>query len=380
MRRLLLILGALLAVFAHASIATHPDKMDSNVQQAVQLSLLHMFGFKNRPRLKSDSSLSAAHVPPTMLQLYKRQRRLVGGGVHFVRRDSSNSNTVRSFTHTESPDDDSEDPHRFLYRFNITGMPSSEDPRAAELRLYRQALHSPEQTGHRIHVYDVIRPQTRHTDALLRLLDTRQVDVRQSRWETFDVLPAISRWRRQSQNNHGLIVQISSARNGDAAKGEHVRLRRASELSGSTWTSTQPVLLVFTDDGRRSGGGSLRTRRNADHHHPRRRRKGHRDNCRRHSLYVDFSEVGWNDWIVAPPGYQAYYCHGECPFPLAEHLNATNHAIVQTLVHSVKPKAVPRACCVPTELTPISMLYLDEKNLVVLKNYQDMVVEGCGCR
>ena len=48
-------------------------------------------------------------------------------------------------------------------------------------------------------------------------------------------------------------------------------------------------------------------------------------------LYVDFSDVGWNDWIVAPPGYHAFYCHGECPFPLADHLNSTNHAIVQTL-------------------------------------------------
>lgn len=34
--------------------------------------------------------------------------------------------------------------------------------------------------------------------------------------------------------------------------------------------------------------------------------------------------------------------------------------------------------CVPTELSAISMLYLDENEKVVLKNYQDMVVEGCG--
>ncbi len=39
-----------------------------------------------------------------------------------------------------------------------------------------------------------------------------------------------------------------------------------------------------------------------------------------------------------------------------------------------------RSCCVPTELSPISMLYLDEYEKVVLKNYENMVVEGCGCR
>jgi len=85
-------------------------------------------------------------------------------------------------------------------------------------------------------------------------------------------------------------------------------------------------------------------------------------------------------WIVAPDGYNAYYCQGDCNFPLAHHLNSTNHAIVQTLVNSVDPTAVPKACCVPTELSAISMLYLDEWDKVVLKNYQDMVVEACGCR
>ena len=91
-------------------------------------------------------------------------------------------------------------------------------------------------------------------------------------------------------------------------------------------------------------------------------------------------QVGWHDWIVAPPGFNAHFCSGECTFPLQDHMNATNHAIVQTLVNSVNPSAVPRACCVPTELSPISMLYLDEYDKVVLKNYENMVIEGCGCR
>ena len=102
--------------------------------------------------------------------------------------------------------------------------------------------------------------------------------------------------------------------------------------------------------------------------------------CQRLPLYVDFVEVGWNDWIVAPPGYPAFYCNGDCPFPIADHLNTTNHAIVQTLVNSVNADAVPRACCVPTTLNPISMLFVNEHTKVVLKNYQDMVVDGCGCR
>ena len=53
---------------------------------------------------------------------------------------------------------------------------------------------------------------------------------------------------------------------------------------------------------------------------PRRRKKGkrrhkgqrRRHQCRRVPMEVDFAEVGWKDWIFAPPGYQAFACMGEC--------------------------------------------------------------------
>ncbi|KAG7280172.1 hypothetical protein CRUP_037756 [Coryphaenoides rupestris] len=64
-------------------------------------------------------------------------------------------------------------------------------------------------------------------------------------------------------------------------------------------------------------------------------------------------DVGWQDWIIAPQGYLANYCHGES-------LNGTNHAILQTLVHSLDPRGTPQPCCVPVRLSPISMLYYDK--------------------
>lgn len=159
-------------------------------------------------------------------------------------------------------------------------------------------------------------------------------------------------------------------------------MRRSLVDGYEHWQRSRPVLYAYTNDGQNkmSTASDIMSRRARRADARKNRRKDGRENCRRYPLYVDFADVGWNDWIVAPPGYDAFYCHGDCPFPLSDHLNSTNHAIVQNLVYSTNPAIVPKACCVPTSLSSISMLYLDEENKVVLKNYQDMSVQGCGCR
>ena len=269
-------------------------------------------------------------------------------------------------------------PLRFL--FNLSSIPEDELLSSAELRLYRHQIDeavadslSDEQGLHRINVYEVLKPP-RPGQLITQLLDTRLVHHNTSRWESFDVSPAVLRWTRERLPNYGLAVEVLHLNQTPRHQGRHVRISRSlHQEPGEDWEQLRPLLVTFGHDGK----GHPLTRRTK--RSPKQRGRKRNRNCRRHALYVDFSDVGWNDWIVAPPGYQAYYCQGECPFPLADHLNSTNHAIVQTLVNSVNNN-IPKACCVPTELSAISMLYLDEHDKVVLKNYQEMVVEGCGCR
>lgn len=102
--------------------------------------------------------------------------------------------------------------------------------------------------------------------------------------------------------------------------------------------------------------------------------------CSKKPLHVNFKELGWDDWIIAPLDYEAYHCEGMCDFPLRSHLEPTNHAIIQTLMNSMDPESTPPSCCVPSKLSPISILYIDSGNNVVYKQYEDMVVENCGCR
>ncbi|ELK30065.1 Growth/differentiation factor 3 [Myotis davidii] len=100
--------------------------------------------------------------------------------------------------------------------------------------------------------------------------------------------------------------------------------------------------------------------------------------CHRHQLFINFRDLGWHKWIIAPTGFMANYCHGDCPFSLTTSLNGSNYAFMQALMHAVDP-AIPQAVCIPTKLSPISMLYQDNDDNVILRHYEDMVVDECGC-
>lgn len=38
--------------------------------------------------------------------------------------------------------------------------------------------------------------------------------------------------------------------------------------------------------------------------------------CSRRYLKVDFADIGWNEWIISPKSFDAYYCSGACEFPM----------------------------------------------------------------
>lgn len=119
---------------------------------------------------------------------------------------------------------------------------------------------------------------------------------------------------------------------------------------------------------------------------PSRRR---RRTCQRQEMYVDFEKIGWAGWIISPKGYNAYQCRGVCPFPLGQNQHPSNHATVQSIVHALRiggglgdqGRSVPvdTPCCVPNKLYSISLLYFDDEENVILKQYDEMVALNCGC-
>ncbi|XP_044539161.1 inhibin beta E chain [Gracilinanus agilis] len=103
--------------------------------------------------------------------------------------------------------------------------------------------------------------------------------------------------------------------------------------------------------------------------------------CCKRDHYVDFQELGWQDWILQPEGYQLNYCSGQCPPHLAGSpgITASFHSAVFNLLKANSPWPSGPSCCVPTARRPLSLLYLDQSGNVVKTDVPDMVVEACGC-
>lgn len=103
--------------------------------------------------------------------------------------------------------------------------------------------------------------------------------------------------------------------------------------------------------------------------------------CCRQEFFVDFKEIGWEDWIIQPEGYHMNYCSGLCPLHMAgvPGLASSFHSAVLSRVKAASPAATVGSCCVPTRRRALSLLYYDRDSNVVKTDIPDMIVDSCGC-
>ncbi|XP_046513144.1 growth/differentiation factor 3 [Equus quagga] len=184
----------------------------------------------------------------------------------------------------------------------------------------------------------------------------------------FNLLDVAKDWNNNPQKNLGLLLEILVK--GDRDFGVNFQLE---DTCARLRHSLHASLLVVT--------------LNPEQCHPSSRKRRSaipapnascKNLCHRHQLFINFRDLGWHKWIIAPKGFMANYCHGDCPFSLTTSLNSSNYAFMQALMHAVDPQ-IPQAVCIPTKLSPISMLYQDNDDNVILRHYEDMVVDECGC-
>ncbi|KAF5287240.1 hypothetical protein FQR65_LT12284 [Abscondita terminalis] len=106
--------------------------------------------------------------------------------------------------------------------------------------------------------------------------------------------------------------------------------------------------------------------------------------CCRQSLYVSFAEIGWDDWIIHPTGYNAYFCKGSCTTAASVTLSATQHSsIIRKILNGSNRNSVRKLeltpCCAATQFQPLQLLYMDNNKTITSKILTNMIVEACGC-
>ncbi|XP_026520725.1 bone morphogenetic protein 7 isoform X1 [Notechis scutatus] len=284
--------------------------------------------------------------------------------------------------------------HRREFRFDLSRIPEGEAVTSAEFRIYKDYIRERfDNETFQISVYQVLQEHAGR-DSDLFLLDTRTIWAEEEGWLVFDITATSNHWVVNPQHNLGLQLSVESI------DGQSINPKFAGLIGRHGPQNKQPFTVAFFKAtglrfrSIRSTGGKQRNQNRSKA--PKNQEafrvsnlggtltlenssNDQRQACKKHELYVSFRDLGWQDWIIAPEGYAAYYCEGECAFPLNSYMNATNHAIVQTLVHFINPDTVPKPCCAPTQLNAISVLYFDDSSNVILKKYRNMVVRACGC-
>lgn len=369
-----------------------PRRLGPRERRDLQREILAVLGLPGRPRPRAPPAAARlpASAPLFMLDLYHamagdddedggpRERRL------------GRADLVMSFVNMVELDRSRgrQEPHWKEFRFDLTQIPAGEAVTAAEFRIYKlPSTHLLNRTLH-VSMFEVVR-ELANRESDLFFLDLQTLRAEDEGWLVLDVTAASDHGLLNRSKDLGLRLYV------ETEDGHSVDPGLAGLLGRRAPHSKQPFMVTFF----RASPSPIRAPRAV---RPLRRRLLKKTNelpqphklpgifdgahgshgrqvCRRHELYVSFQDLGWLDWVIAPQGYSAYYCEGECSFPLDSCMNATNHAIVQSLVHLMKPDAVPKACCAPTKLSATSVLYYDSSNNVILRKHRNMVVKACGC-
>ncbi|XP_029445394.1 inhibin beta A chain [Rhinatrema bivittatum] len=222
------------------------------------------------------------------------------------------------------------------------------------------------------------------------LIAEKAVDTKRSGWHTFPISKSIQGLLDQGttsldirivcdqcQETGATPVLVSKKKKKDGQEKEGGGTTAATAGAGREEEKEQshrPFLMILA-------------RQSEEHPHRRRKRglecDGKVSICCKKQFYMSFKDIGWSEWIIAPSGYHANYCEGDCPNHIAgtsgSSLSFHSTIVNQYRMRGHSPFTNIKSCCVPTKLRPMSMLYYDDGQNIIKKDIQNMIVEECGC-
>lgn len=365
----------------------------------VEHEILNLLGLPNRPRPNIPVHLDNS-APKFLMGVYQSlsdadEAKIIRSEFSLSGDDEKaidESDVIMSFIpQRRHVDELRHDGTRRLW-FDVSEVPIEDMIVGAELRVHQSLNTSRHKQRHgflTVTVFQVVHNELGEIE--LQYVDSLNTTAQNDGWLVFNMTGPLTTWVAIPSLNLGLYLSVTPHEN----PSHEIRMDEIGIVSARGDGGHQPFMVAFF----KSAG--VRDSKLRQARETKRRKKKSQNNpedssylrnpffqtsshwtshpCKIKNLYVSFKDLNWQDWIIAPEGYQAFFCSGECNFPLNAHMNATNHAIVQTLVHLMNPLNIPKPCCAPTKLSAISVLYFLEDSNVILKKYKNMVVKSCGC-
>lgn len=105
-----------------------------------------------------------------------------------------------------------------------------------------------------------------------------------------------------------------------------------------------------------------------------------RGQCCKQRFYIKFQDIGWDSWIIAPGGYYANYCRGDCGGAHRTpdtYLNLYTQAIED--YRKAKHSSIFQPCCAPVKFSSMSLIYFTDDGNIIKRDLPKMVIDECGC-
>ncbi|XP_048526732.1 derriere protein [Dendroctonus ponderosae] len=192
-----------------------------------------------------------------------------------------------------------------------------------------------------------------------KLFNVIYISKAQKGWQTFKIKKPIENWI-SGEDNLGLLLTISSYDD-----------NKLISIFNDTNEGVFKTFAVLNIRRNQTLSPSTTNHRAANQTAPVKSNTA----CSKKPWKLDFQQLQWDSFILYPEnGFMAYQCSGRCH--LEDNRKQNNHAKLKQFVNGVREKV----CCVPNEYSSLPIMYLDRSGNVVLKSYDQVVVESCGCR
>ncbi|PSN47866.1 hypothetical protein C0J52_01260 [Blattella germanica] len=250
------------------------------------------------------------------------------------------------------------------FTFRLPAEVQAEDVTMAELWLYKERDHRDK------HNQTLIISEVAHWDKNQSIQKTKHLAIHQTNvkagWVKIDLKSAVINWLEFQELIHAIHVACKTCvmditQSPVSSEGEH-----------------KPFVIINTKTVKKN----RRPKRNINC-------QPGVSECCRENLYISFADLGWDEWILQPSGYHAYFCHGSCTSAVAiTHSGAYYNSFIQVSVvgsrliylHGARARQLGLVpCCTPTQLSSLQLLYMDNNQTITHKTLPNMVVESCGC-